>query len=508
MGWGLQMRHGVIPVNTVAPSIIGGSTPPVVGETLVVNIGTWTGIPTPDFTYQWRAGVDGTTDIVGATNPSHTLETTEEGDLITIVVTGDNAQGSNIGTSASVGAVVASGDLTAPVLSNFVATPVDETLASLSVDTTKDNGIVSFVIVPTAATAPDATEIQAGTDGVGNPATWADSLDVSDLAMLEAGPSGLTVETTYDAYSVHVDELLNVSNIVTAEFTTGSNVVIFHPSMLFASAELGGLYAPSEPDTFYQSSKGVVPVTTDAQTVGLALDQRTWAEQSFSDVIAGQANLAPGGGTFDSDIGYTLPAGHSISGGKFVLTSSAANLSTLCNTDMVSGRHYRITFTIDSISGQVRVRAGSAGDTGLDITSPGTYHTILKASGDGDVQITARSAGVNAQIDNLIVKEVPGYHLLQATAGALPVINIAGALYNLDFDGVDDALSVTFPGMGATCTVAYVTSAGVTILTGQSISGAYTAPTADWYALVIINRALTVDETADLTAWLLEEAGL
>lgn len=218
------------PVNGVAPTagtitISGGSTPPLVGETLNANPGTWTGVPAPGFTYQWRGGAGGTTDISGATNSTYQLQAGDEDDLITVIVTGTNTEGSDSGTSASVGPVDASGDVTAPILSNLVATTVDDTTAALSVDTDEGNGTIYFVVVPTAATAPNAAQVVAGTDGSGTPATWDDSVAVSTIDTYNEGPTGLTAGTTYDAYAVHVDAVGNISNVVTDEFTTAGDII-------------------------------------------------------------------------------------------------------------------------------------------------------------------------------------------------------------------------------------------------------------------------------------------
>ena len=68
-------------------------------------------------------------------------------------------------------------------------------------------------------------------------------------------------------------------------------------------------------------------------------------------------------------------------------------------------------------------------------------------------------------------------------------------------DQVDDALVATLP--AGTYTVAYGDDAGVTILTGQSISGAYTIPGPKrLYGAVIVDRALTASETSDVTSWI------
>ena len=84
------------PVNTVAPTIQGT---PAVYQTLTVNNGSWSGYPSPSFTYQWRnAGVD----IGGATGSSYVVLEGDYTDSITVFVTGTNAEGSANGTSAAV----------------------------------------------------------------------------------------------------------------------------------------------------------------------------------------------------------------------------------------------------------------------------------------------------------------------------------------------------------------------------------------------------------------------
>ena len=46
------------PVNTVAPSLTGSAQD---GQTLTVTDGTWTGIGTITYTYQWQLSTDGGT---------------------------------------------------------------------------------------------------------------------------------------------------------------------------------------------------------------------------------------------------------------------------------------------------------------------------------------------------------------------------------------------------------------------------------------------------------------
>lgn len=81
------------PSNLVPPSISGSST---VGSVLTVTAGTYTGSPPPALTYQWQA--DGA-DIVGETGT--TLDTTlqSDGEVITVIETATNSEGSDTATS-------------------------------------------------------------------------------------------------------------------------------------------------------------------------------------------------------------------------------------------------------------------------------------------------------------------------------------------------------------------------------------------------------------------------
>jgi hypothetical protein len=82
----------VAPTNSVAPVISGT---PLVGEVLTTTTGTWAGIPTPTFAYQWKRGVTN----VGTNATTYTLVAADAGQSITCVVTATNAGGSANATS-------------------------------------------------------------------------------------------------------------------------------------------------------------------------------------------------------------------------------------------------------------------------------------------------------------------------------------------------------------------------------------------------------------------------
>jgi len=90
-----------VPANTVAPVVSGTAT---FGQTLSTTNGTWTGVPTPTYTYQWqRAG----SNISGATGSTYQLVSADVGNAIRCVVTATNTAGSSSANSNATAAVVA-----------------------------------------------------------------------------------------------------------------------------------------------------------------------------------------------------------------------------------------------------------------------------------------------------------------------------------------------------------------------------------------------------------------
>ena len=89
------------PVNTVLPTITGIAQ---VGEVLTATPGTWTGSPTPTFSYQWLR--DGAI-IAGATGTTYTLQVADETAEITVREVATNSKGTVAVVSAEVGPVTA-----------------------------------------------------------------------------------------------------------------------------------------------------------------------------------------------------------------------------------------------------------------------------------------------------------------------------------------------------------------------------------------------------------------
>lgn len=87
------------PVNVSAPTIVGE---PIVGNELVAVVGSWTGNPTPVFTYQWLLDA---VALTGETNAKLTLVEAHVDGVVTVTVTATNTEGTASATSAGVGPV-------------------------------------------------------------------------------------------------------------------------------------------------------------------------------------------------------------------------------------------------------------------------------------------------------------------------------------------------------------------------------------------------------------------
>jgi hypothetical protein len=112
------------PANTVAPSITGALTQ---GQTLTANPGSWTGLPSGAFAYQWqRSG----TNIGGATSSTYVAQAADVSGgagALTVEVTATNVIGSTMAESAGVtiaGPLTLTGTPGGPIVGNaYTFTP-------------------------------------------------------------------------------------------------------------------------------------------------------------------------------------------------------------------------------------------------------------------------------------------------------------------------------------------------------------------------------------------------
>ena len=107
------------PSNSSSPTISGT---PQQGDTLTASPGSWTNSPT-SYAYQWQKCASGTCqNISGATSGSYTLQSSDVGSAIDVVVTATNAGGSGSATSTQTAVVSAPSSTAAPTISGSAPT--------------------------------------------------------------------------------------------------------------------------------------------------------------------------------------------------------------------------------------------------------------------------------------------------------------------------------------------------------------------------------------------------
>ena len=108
--------------NTSVPTVSGTVA---VGQQLQASPGSWTGSPAPSFTYQWQdcdSGGNNCVPIQGATNASYTIQGSDGGLTLEVVVTASNSAGTSQASSAPTApAAQAPANTSVPVLSGTVA---------------------------------------------------------------------------------------------------------------------------------------------------------------------------------------------------------------------------------------------------------------------------------------------------------------------------------------------------------------------------------------------------
>lgn len=146
---------GTAPVNSVAPVVSGTAT---FGQTLSTTDGTWTGVPTPTFAYQWQRV---TTNIGGATSSTYVLVAADVGNTIRCVVTATNVAGSasaNSNSTASVSAAVPG----APTIGTATATSSSTATVVYTAPASNGGSVITSYTATSSPSGITGTLSQAG----------------------------------------------------------------------------------------------------------------------------------------------------------------------------------------------------------------------------------------------------------------------------------------------------------------------------------------------------------
>ena len=196
----------------------------------------------------------------------------------------------------------------------------------------------------------------------------------------------------------------------------------FTPAGLFALAEPGVWYDPSDLTTLFQDTAGTLPVTTPGQTVALALDKS-------KGLVLGSEAASNSWGGFQCNV--------TSSGGNFTATATANNDSrVVMQIPAIVGRTYRISVgLVSTTSGTVSVGYNETASsvaftlaTGIATISVGQTSTFFVTATNTNINLVMRSValaiGQTFVFAPASVKELPGFHATQATLASRPTYGI------------------------------------------------------------------------------------
>lgn len=254
----------------------------------------------------------------------------------------------------------------------------------------------------------------------------------------------------------------------------------------FADGTDGFYFDFSKTDRLFQ---GTGAVSDEAgENIATALDSHAWAGGSYppSTLIAAQPELVSNGGFGSGTTGWAgARANEALSapGGRLRMTANAAGAygASTQITGLTVGKAYRIAGTIyhgpgatdagfrlhitqSSLSTGVTTVSAAGGNRSFDYvwvaTATSTYIGLIGvAVGSGDY----------LEVDDVSLKEIPGYHGLQATTAAQPKWQTGGLAR---FDGSDDNLLTTLAPGASGNTLMTKIKAPATLAATQIVMGA------------------------------------
>lgn len=258
------------------------------------------------------------------------------------------------------------------------------------------------------------------------------------------------------------------------------NIGGFAPSFNPLSLTPTVMFDMSDMTTLFQNSAGTTPVTAAGQPVGLMLDKSQGlvlgpelvTNGDFSAGLTGFTNSSTGTGTVVA------------SGGGALLTGvDASNRATLGQPfATVAGKSYKVTYTASGVSGSIAAGLSVAPGYSFSITAKdaanGDNQFIFAAVGTTTyINFSSISSAASAIIDNISVKELPGNHASQPTAGKRPILGRHPFGGRRNLLNATDALATQSVTVTAAAHTLKFTGAGTVTLSGAHVAGPLSAGT-------------------------------
>ena len=183
---------------------------------------------------------------------------------------------------------------------------------------------------------------------------------------------------------------------------------------LFASAEPGTWYDPSDLNTLFTDTAGATPITTPGQTVGLMLDKS-------QGLVIGPELVT--NGTFDTDTDWTK-SGTTITGGALVF-SGTAEASVTQPSVFIANQIYEMVLDIaTATAGTLLILSGTGQTmTSASFTTSGIKRIKLRPQTTGTLIIYTNTSFVGT-VNSISIKLLAGNHAAQPTSAQRPTYGI------------------------------------------------------------------------------------
>ena len=263
--------------------------------------------------------------------------------------------------------------------------------------------------------------------------------------------------------------------------------------MLFGANSLGQI-SEVNPAYLYRDTAGTTPVTAPGQSVGL------WLDQSKGLVLGPELRTASATivGSWTQISGVVTAAG----------SATTDNVSFTLSANTVAGRFYEVTIPNTMPGGSFYVDFGSGTGSQIGALGASTQRLILTCTAPGSVIRIGRWTGSpSGTIGPISVRELPGNHDTQATAGSRPIYgkHPANGYRNMLY-GSDTLVTQSVTTLATQKTLSF-TGTGTVTLTGTYI-GALVGIGAGRTSLTFTPTAgtLTFTVTGSVTFAMLEDA--
>lgn len=234
---------------------------------------------------------------------------------------------------------------------------------------------------------------------------------------------------------------------------------------LFRSGEDGFLFGNfAELDELFQNSIGTANVSSDGQTVGMALDDRGWAGQSYSQIVAAATELR-GTGTTEL-LGSATAATYNTGTGIGSATRVDLGNQSYVSISVITNGTYIVDVENTGASA-LNIRQGPPTGSIHQTLSAGVRQTIIVQNATSSITFALNANASSTTFVVHSVKRIPGNSAVQITSANRPLWKANAGKPYLLLDGTNDFIQDPFvPGVAMTLAAACRITTGATFILG------------------------------------------